>query len=144
MALECGTGPSIITNMAYCHNKWPSHSIISSVVRGITQWKNYSKDASYLLRFCVSIVIHGYGSKCPQSFNYHLRLLCEIVTEWRNVHLCPLAFYRHVTPKDDQVTTLCAPWTTPSVTVARNSNEPCYIYRHCVCALSNLSYICVY
>ena len=26
------------------------------------------------------------------------------------------------TPKDDRVTTLCTPWTTPSVTIARNSS----------------------
>ena len=34
--------------------------------------------------------------------------------------LPPLALCRHVTLKDNSVTTLCTPWTTPSVTVAKN------------------------
>ena len=37
---------------------------------------------------------------------------------------CPipqLTLCRRITQKDNQVTTLYTPWTTPSVTVARNS-----------------------
>ena len=43
------------------------------------------------------------------------------VTRWQNAHLPPLTFCRRVTQKDDRVTTLYTPWTTPSDTVARNS-----------------------
>ena len=49
------------------------------------------------------------------------------------MRLCETSFTSNcccVSPKDDHVTTLYTPWTTPSVTVARNSymhaqNRPC-------------------
>ena len=41
--------------------------------------------------------------------------------------ICQLTLYCCVTPKDDQVTTLYTLWTTPSVTVARNSSEHAHI-----------------
>ena len=34
----------------------------------------------------------------------------------------------HITPKDDQVTTLYTPWITPSVTIARNSSVHTHIH----------------
>ena len=41
--------------------------------------------------------------------------------------LAPLALSNHITPKDDRVTTLYTPWTTPSVTIARNSSTHAHI-----------------
>ena len=34
----------------------------------------------------------------------------------------PLTLCRHITPMHDQVTTLCTPWTSPLVIVAKNSS----------------------
>ena len=56
------------------------------------------------------------------SFNYYPRFVCDLVTKWRNVHVPPLALCPLVTLKDDRVTTFYTPWTTPSVTIGRNSS----------------------
>ena len=53
----------------------------------------------------------------PRSFNYCLRFVCDLVTQWQNIHLHPLALCCRITLKDKGVTTL----HTPSVTIARNS-----------------------
>ena len=65
-------------------------------------------------------VICGYRCllKC-QSSNYHPRFVCDLVSPWRNIR--QLTLCRRITPKDDQVITLCTLWITPSVTVVRNS-----------------------
>ena len=56
------------------------------------------------------------------TFNYRLRFVCEVVTQWQNVHSPQLIQGRRNTPVDGRVTTLYTPWTTPSVTIARNSS----------------------
>ena len=67
-------------------------------------------------------VIHSYWClvKHP-SFSNHSRFIYDLVSQWRNIHIPPLALCCRVTLKDDRVTTLYTPWTTPSVTMARNS-----------------------
>ena len=58
----------------------------------------------------------------PLSFNYRLRIVCDLVTQCQNVHLPPLTLCFCFTPKETRVTTLNTLWTTPSVTIARNSS----------------------
>ena len=59
-----------------------------------------------------------------------MRFVWDLVTQWRNVHLPPLTLCHRVKPKDDRVTTLCTPWITPSVTIARNSSVHARIRLH--------------
>ena len=52
---------------------------------------------------------------------------------WDTVAKCPiplLTLHRHITPKDDQITTLCTPWITLSVPIARNPSAHASIYLH--------------
>ena len=58
----------------------------------------------------------------PLSFNYRPRFVCDLVTQWRNVHVPPVALCSHVTPKDNRVTPLYIQWTALSATVERNSS----------------------
>ena len=44
----------------------------------------------------------------------------DLVSQWRNFHIPPLALCRRITPKDDRITTSYTPWTRPSVTIVRN------------------------
>ena len=55
------------------------------------------------------------------SFNYHhSRFVFNLLSQWRNIHVPPLTLCCHITPKHNQITTLCTTWTTPSITVVRN------------------------
>ena len=58
----------------------------------------------------------------PPSFSYRVRFVCDLMTQWQNVHLLAPVLCRHVTSKDDRVTIFYTLWTTPSVTIARNSS----------------------
>ena len=60
----------------------------------------------------------------PLSFNYHSRFVCDLVSQWRNVHVPPVALCHHITPKDDQVTTLNTPWTPTSEAGVRSPSRP--------------------
>ena len=56
-----------------------------------------------------------------------LQLLSEVCmrpydTVVKHLFTTHLPYVPHVAPRDDQVTNLYTPWTTPSVTVARNSS----------------------
>ena len=42
-------------------------------------------------------------------------------------NLPPFTLYRPVTPKDNGVSNMYTPWTTPSVTVERNSSAHAHI-----------------
>ena len=66
----------------------------------------------------------------PLSFNNRPRFVSDLVTQCQNVHLPPLTLCRHVTPKDDQVTTLYTSCTTPSGSVAKNSSAHARIRLH--------------
>ena len=99
---------------------------ICPMVRGFTQRQN-------CLQGClVSSVIWCLHrttcwTNCPFPSHYHVRFVCQVVTQWRTVQLPPLTLCCHVTPKDDRVTTLHTPWTAASVTVARNSSVHAHI-----------------
>ena len=56
--------------------------------------------------------------------------VCKVVTQWKNVHLPPLTLCHRITPKDDLVTNLYTLWTTPSVTIVRNSSVHAHIHSH--------------
>ena len=92
---------------------------------GLLSGGTTSKDATYLRRLGVSFtlqaekfVVIGIGRVLQQPSEV---CVCDLLTQWWNVHLPPVTLCRHVTPKDDWVTTLYTLWTTPSVGVARNS-----------------------
>ena len=59
--------------------------------------------------------------KTTLSFNYRSRFVSHLVPQWQNVHVPPLALRCSIKPKDDRITSLCTLWTTPSVTLVRNS-----------------------
>ena len=63
-------------------------------------------------------------SNMPLSLNCRLRFVCDLVSQWRNIFVPPLTLSCRITLKDDRITTLCTPWTTPSITIVRNS----YVY----------------
>ena len=60
--------------------------------------------------------------KCPRPSTVILRFVCNLVGQWCNLYVSPLALCRHITLKHEQVTTLYTPGTTSSVTIARNSS----------------------
>ena len=79
-------------------------------------------------RWC-NLQLQAFG-ETPLSFNYCLRFICILVSQWRNVHIPLLALCCCITPKDDQIITLCTPWTTPAVTTVKNSYA-----QNCACRL---------
>ena len=77
-----------------------------------------SKDTIYLPRFGVAFTLQvaaviGVWQNSPVL--KHLRFICDLETQWQNVHLSPLTLCCHVALKDDRVTTLYTLWTTPSL-----------------------------
>ena len=78
--------------------------------------KNYNRMHT-LLHY---IVLHY--SRLKIWWKYRLRQFLYVIL-W---HSCEMSIYLtctlccHITPKHDRVTTVYTPWTTPSVTVARN------------------------
>ena len=62
------------------------------------------------------------------SLNYRPRFICNLVTQWRDLHLPPLTLCHCVALTDDRVTTLYTQWwTTPSDIVARNSSAHAFL-----------------
>ena len=63
----------------------------------------------------------GIGQNAP-VFNYCVRFICEVVTQWQNV--------QHLNSPYVAILQSCAPGTTPSVAVARNSYAHAHIHLH--------------
>ena len=63
---------------------------------------------------------------------------CVTVT---NHPIPPLILCHRVTPKDDKVTTVYTPWTTPSDTIAKNSCTHAHI-RLCMRKVKDVSLLC--
>ena len=104
---------------------------VCPTVTGFPKWRNYLQGHTFIdlvklvnyRRDNLLLLAFGKTAPCPTTTQALYVNLCHT---WQNVHLPPFTLCCLVTPKDDQITTLCTVWTTLSVTIARNS----YAYAH--------------
>ena len=92
-----------------------------------------SKDSTYLQIFGVSFTLHVVQPRvigvrrnaCVLQLPSEVRMrTCYTVVK----HPCTALCHR-ITPKDVQSTTLYTPWTTPSVTIERNSSAHAHVIK---------------
>ena len=77
------------------------------------------------------------------SFKYRVRVVCEVVSQGRYVEYVNSPYVALFHRKTTRVTTLYAPWTTPSVTVARNLYVHACIHLHMLTVLNSVAEILI-